>query len=80
MCLYTVAIRAWSFTIILAHICFCIPFVIVSVRTSLSSMNPNLELAASDLGASRFKTFFYVVLPSLLPGILSGAELSLRFL
>lgn len=64
------------FTLILAHICFCIPFVIVSVRTSLSSMNPNLELAASDLGASRFKTFFYVVLPSLLPGILSGAELS----
>ena len=39
-------------------------------------MNPNLELAASDLYANRFKTFFYVVLPSLLPGILSGAELS----
>lgn len=77
LCVYTLLqLELGLFTIILAHICFCIPFVIVSVRTSLSSMNPNLELAASDLGASRFKTFFYVVLPSLLPGILSGAELS----
>ncbi len=77
LCVYTLLqLELGLFTLILAHICFCIPFVIVSVRTSLSSMNPNLELAASDLGASRFKTFFYVVLPSLLPGILSGAELS----
>ena len=39
-------------------------------------MNPNLEEAASDLGSSRLKTFFYVVLPSLLPGIFSGAQLA----
>ena len=77
LCVYTLLqLELGLFTLILAHICFCIPFVIVSVRTSLSSMNPNLELAASDLYANRFKTFFYVVLPSLLPGILSGAELS----
>ena len=39
-------------------------------------MNPNLEEAASDLGAGKLKTFFHVVLPTLVPGILSGAQLA----
>ncbi len=64
------------FTLILAHITFSIPFVIVSVRSSLTSMDPNLEQAASDLGADSLTTFFRVILPSLVPGILSGAELA----
>ena len=64
------------FTLILAHISFAIPFVIISVRSVLENMDPNLELVASDLGASKLKTFFYVVIPSLMPGILSGAQLA----
>ena len=65
------------FTLILAHICFCIPFVIISVRSTLDNLDPNLEQAASDLGASKFDTFFRIIIPMLMPGILSGAELAL---
>ena len=64
------------FSLILAHISFAIPFVIISVRSVLENMDPNLELVASDLGASKLKTFFYVIIPSLMPGILSGAQLA----
>ena len=65
------------FTLILAHICFSIPFVIINVRSVLDNMDPNIEKAASDLGASKLKIFFYVVIPTILPGILSGAQLAL---
>lgn len=65
------------FTLILAHICFSIPFVIINVRSVLDNMDPNIEKAASDLGASKLKTFFYVVIPTISPGILSGAQLAL---
>lgn len=65
------------FTLILAHICFSIPFVIINVRSVLDNMDPNIEKAASDLGASKLKTFFNVVIPTILPGILSGAQLAL---
>jgi spermidine/putrescine transport system permease protein len=60
------------FTLILSHIAFSIPFVIINVRSVLENMSPNLEQAASDLGASRIKTLFYVTIPTLLPGIMSG--------
>lgn len=64
-------------TLILAHICFCIPFVIISVRSVLESLDPHIEEVASDLGASRFQTFTKIVIPMLMPGILSGAQLAL---
>lgn len=63
------------FTLILAHIAFSIPYVLISVRSSLEGMNPYLEEASSDLGASSLQTFFRVTLPSIVPGILSGAML-----
>ena len=65
------------FTLILAHICFCIPFVIISVRSVLDSMDSHIEEAANDLGASRFQTFIKIIIPMLMPGILSGAQLAL---
>lgn len=65
------------FTLILAHICFCIPFVIISVRSVLDGMDFHIEEVASDLGASRFQTFTKIMIPMLMPGILSGAQLSL---
>ena len=64
------------FTLILSHICFSIPFVIISVRSVLDSLDDNLENAASDLGASPIKIFFKIILPSIMPGILSGAQLA----
>lgn len=77
LCIYTfLKIELGMFTLILAHISFSIPFVIISVRSVLDNMDPNLEKAASDLGASKLKTLFYITIPSLLPGILSGAQLA----
>lgn len=63
------------FTLILAHIAFSIPYVLISVRSTLEGMNPYLEEASSDLGASGLQTFFRVTLPSIAPGIFSGAML-----
>lgn len=70
-------IELGMFSLILAHICFCIPFVIISVRSTLDNLDPNLEQAASDLGANKFQIFFRIIIPMLMPGILSGAELAL---
>lgn len=63
-------------TLILAHVTFSIPYVIVSVRSSLQDMNPRLEEASSDLGANNIQTFFKVTLPSISSGISSGALLA----
>lgn len=77
LCVYTLAkLELGMFTLILSHICFSIPFVIISVRSVLDSLDDNLENAAADLGASPMKIFFKIILPSILPGILSGAQLA----
>ncbi len=64
------------FTIILSHIAFSIPFVIVSVRSTLNDRLKTYEEAAHDLGASNFKTFFKITLPQIKPGAVSGAILA----
>lgn len=77
LCIYALLrIELGMWTLILSHVAFSIPFVIINVNSVLDTMNSNLEEAASDLGASKLKTFFHIVLPTLLPGILSGAQLS----
>ena len=63
-------------TLILSHIAFSIPFVIVSVKSSLSYELKTYEEAAQDLGASSFKSFFLVTLPTIMPGVVSGATLA----
>lgn len=59
-------------TILLAHITFCIPYVILSVMPRMKQLNPYTYEAALDLGASPVYGFFKVVFPELMPGILSG--------
>lgn len=59
-------------TILLSHITFNIPYVILSVIPRMKQLNPSTFEAAMDLGASRLRAFFSVVFPDLLPGILSG--------
>lgn len=59
-------------TILLSHITFNIPYVILSVMPRMSRLNPNVYEAALDLGASPVGAFFNVMLPDLAPGILSG--------
>ena len=63
-------------TLIISHIAFSIPYVIISVRTIISSMNWQIEEAAHDLGASDFLTFRKIILPEIIPGIISGATLA----
>ena len=65
----------WSITI--SHIAFNISFVSVIVRARLSGMNTNLEEAAVDLYASRWKAFRHVTFPQLVPGIAGGALLAM---
>lgn len=78
LCIYTfLKLELGLFTLILAHVSFSIPFVIISVRSVLDRMESNIEEASSDLGASKLKTFFYITIPTLMPGILSGASLAL---
>lgn len=77
LCIYSfLKIELGMVTLILSHIAFSVPFVIINVNSVMDMMNPHLEEAASDLGASKLKTFFHVVLPVLIPGILSGAQLA----
>ena len=64
------------FTLILSHIAFSIPFVIVSVRSTLSSVIKTYEEVSYDLGASKFATFYKVTLPLIMPGVVSGATLA----
>lgn len=63
-------------TITIAHIMFCISFVVVSVKARLQGMDPRLEEAAADLYANERETFRYVTFPLVLPGIASAALLS----
>lgn len=63
-------------TMILAHVTFQIPFVAIVVRSRLVGMDPALEEAAHDLGASSFQTFRHVTLPLILPGVVAGGMLA----
>ncbi|MDO5744433.1 MAG: ABC transporter permease [Micrococcaceae bacterium] len=63
-------------TIVISHIIFCMSFVVVTVRARVSSLDPRLEEAASDLYASPFVTFWKVTFPLLLPGVVAAALLS----
>jgi len=60
-------------TIIIGHITFCFPFVLVAVHARLHGMDPSLEEAAMDLGATPAVAFLRVIVPYLLPAIISGA-------
>ena len=59
-------------TLLIAHVTFDIPYVIVSVLPKLHQLDPNLAEAALDLGATRWVAFRKVVLPELMPGIVNG--------
>ena len=60
-------------SLILAHITFCVSFVVITVNARLEGMRPEMEQAAMDLYATPFQTFRYVTLPLAMPGIVAGA-------
>lgn len=63
-------------TILIAHVMFCLSFVVVTVKARLSGLDPFLEQAAMDLYANEWQTFWRVTFPLVLPGIVSAALLS----
>jgi len=65
------------FTVIVAHVAFCTPYVVLSVMPRLMKMNPNIYEAALDLGATPFQALRKVLLPELWPGMVSGFILAI---
>jgi spermidine/putrescine transport system permease protein len=63
-------------TILIAHVAFSLPFVAVVVRARVLTLDPSIEEAAKDLGATAFTTFRRVTLPMIFPAILSGGLLA----
>lgn len=84
MLLFTMAGVMFSFemgfvTVLLAHIAFCTPYVILNVTPRLKRMDISIYEAALDLGCSPIKAFFKVVLPEIMPGIFSGMLISFTY-
>jgi len=63
-------------TLLIAHVMFCISFVVIVVRSRLIGFDRSLEEAAQDLGANAFTTFRKITLPLIMPGIIGGALLA----
>lgn len=63
-------------TLVLSHITFCLPFVAVTIYARIADFDPNVIEAAKDLGASEYQAFRHVILPMLLPAVVSGWLLS----
>lgn len=66
-------------TLIIAHITFDVPYVILSIMPKFRQMNPHIYEAAQDLGCSPASAFFKVVLPEIMPGVVSGFLMSFTF-
>ncbi len=73
--LLNISLSFW--TLVIAHVTFCVPFVIITLRARIAGFDKSIEEAAMDLGANQFHTLKRVTIPMLMPGILSGALLSI---
>lgn len=73
----TLNITLSFWTLVIAHVTFCVPFVIITLRARIAGFDKSVEEAAMDLGANQFRTLRRVTVPMLLPGIVSGALLSI---
>lgn len=69
----SLAMEKGYLTLLLAHIVFCIPYVILSVLPKLRSLDANIAEAALDLGATPWQALTKVIVPQIMPGIVSGA-------
>ncbi len=72
----TIGLQLGYATIVISHVTFCFPFVMAAVQARLAGLEPSLEEAALDLGATPFQAFTKVIIPYLMPAILSGALMS----
>ena len=72
----TIGMETSYFTLLIGHMVICTPFVVLSVLPKLKQMDNSLYEAALDLGASPAKALFKVVLPQIIPGVISGFMLA----
>lgn len=78
MLLYAMAhIQLGYLTLLLSHVAFCVPYVVLSVLPKLRQLDPNLAEAAQDLGATPLQGFLRVILPDIMPGVFSGFIMAL---
>ena len=66
-------------TVLISHICFCVPFVVLNVMPRLRRMDQSIYDAALDLGCNQWQAFYKVVIHELMPGILSGMLMSFTY-
>ena len=71
-----IGMQTGALAILIAHIMFCVSFVVVAVKARVATLDPRLEEAAADLGASPVQTFLRVTFPLAAPGIAAGALLA----
>ena len=69
-------VQKGQFTLICAHIAFCVPFAILSISPKMKQLDKNLSEAAMDLGATQWQTLRLVIVPEIMPGILSALMLT----
>jgi spermidine/putrescine transport system permease protein len=72
----TIGLQLGYTTIVISHVTFCFPFVMAAVQARLAGLDPSLEEAALDLGATPLQAFTKVLIPYLMPAIVSGALMS----
>ena len=67
------------FTVLIAHICFCVPFVVLNVMPRIKRMDQSIYDAALDLGCNQWQAFYKVIIHELMPGIFSGLMMSFTY-
>lgn len=72
----TIGLQLGYTTLVISHVTFCFPFVMAAVQARLAGLDPSLEEAALDLGATPLQAFTKVMIPYLMPAIVSGALMS----
>lgn len=69
-------VQKGQFTLICSHVAFCVPFAILSINPKIKQLDKNLSEAAMDLGATTWQTLRLVIIPEIMPGILSALMLT----
>ena len=63
-------------TLLIGHTVFCVPYILMEVKARLAGLDPSLEEAARDLGAGPFRAFWDIILPLIMPAVMSGSLLA----
>ena len=74
-----IGIKLGFWSLVLSHITFCVPYVLLSVLPKLRQMDPSLYEAALDLGCNPYQAFVKVTIPEILPGVLTGFLMALTY-